>query len=203
MHLRIESFLKQIAADTYPEPSSPIHDDITAKVLPDVVKHLQPGATVLDVGCGQGVALEHFKRLGFHATGTTLNDTDRKVLEGKGFAAKVCYQEDLPCVWSGHFDLVWARHVIEHSVMPYWTLHEFKRVLKPGGWLYLEAPLPDTACTHELNQNHYAVLSATGWQSLLERSGFTIHEDKYQVMSVNTHAGPDQYVSFLCQKPKL
>lgn len=46
MHLRFGEFLKGIAKDTYPEPPSPIHDDITAKVLPDVVKHLKPGATV-------------------------------------------------------------------------------------------------------------------------------------------------------------
>jgi len=191
--------MQEISRDTYPEPPSPIHDDITAKVIPDVVKHLKPGAYVLDVGCGQGVALEHFKRLGFHATGTTLNDTDRKVLEEKGYVAKVAFQEDLPCIWSGHFDLVWARHVIEHSVMPYWTLHEFKRVLKPGGWLYLEMPAPDTSSNHQWNQNHYAVMSYSMWNALLIRAGLIINNARE--WKFNTQVGPDSYFAFLCQKP--
>lgn len=198
MHLRFGEFLKQIAAQTYPEPASPIHDDITAQVLPEVASRLKEGAQVLDVGCGQGVALEHFKRLGFNAIGTTLNATDRKVLEEKGYSIRVCWQEDLPTVWHEHFDLVWARHVLEHSITPFWTLHEFKRVLKEDGWLYLEMPAPDTACDHQYNKNHYSVLTCSGWQSLIIRAGFVIVD--MREWPLNTCAGPDKYWSFLCRK---
>jgi ubiquinone/menaquinone biosynthesis C-methylase UbiE len=71
------------------------------------------------------------------------------------------------------FDLVWARHVIEHSFMPLYTLTEFKRVLRPGAILYMEVPAPDTLL-HEQNPNHYSVLGKVMWTSLLERVGFTI-----------------------------
>lgn len=198
MHDRFAQFLKDRAAETYPEPSSPGHESITAQMLPETVKRLQPGAEVLDVGCGQGVALEHFKQLGFQAIGTTLNETDRKVLEEKGFTVWVAWQEDLPEQWTERFDLVWARHVIEHSIMPCWTLHEFKRVLKPGGWLYVEVPMPDTECHHEHNLNHYSCLTASGWYSLISRAGFTIVECRKWALT--TPAGPDEYHSYLCHK---
>jgi ubiquinone/menaquinone biosynthesis C-methylase UbiE len=71
------------------------------------------------------------------------------------------------------FDLLWARHVLEHSFMPHYTLTEFRRVLRPGGIMYLEVPAPDTLL-HERNPNHYSVLGKTMWTALLERSGFGI-----------------------------
>jgi ubiquinone/menaquinone biosynthesis C-methylase UbiE len=63
------------------------------------------------------------------------------------------------------FDLVWARHALEHSVVPAFLLSEFHRLTKPGGVLYVEVPAPDTACVHETNPNHHSVLaSGCGWR---------------------------------------
>jgi ubiquinone/menaquinone biosynthesis C-methylase UbiE len=97
----------------------------------------------------------------------------------------------------GSFDLVWARHCVEHSVMPFFTLRGFRRILKPGGYLYLEVPAPDTTFHHETNPNHYSVLSRSGWQSLLKRSGFAMRwEDDF---TFTLPAGPDTYFMFFAQ----
>lgn len=197
MSERLKQFMAKVAADTYPEPVTEGHADITRRVLEDLIPKLPEGAEVLDVGCGQGVALKIFKEHGIWAIGIGVNAEDLEACYKQGFDVTELDQNDID--WDdSDFDLVWARHVLEHSIAPYWTLHEFKRVLRSGGLLYVEVPAPDTACCHERNQNHYSVLGHRAWECLIERAGFTIEEAK--VISVRTGAGPDMYWSFLCRK---
>ncbi|MEO8114390.1 MAG: methyltransferase domain-containing protein, partial [Phenylobacterium sp.] len=98
----------------------------------------------------------------------------------------------------GRFDLVWCRHVLEHSVFPYFTLSEMHRVLKPGGLLYLEAPAPDTACRHQTNPNHYSVLGKSMWLELVRRAGFI--DIGVTDVTLTTQAGPDLYWSFIARR---
>lgn len=207
-------FLKSLEADTYPEPPSAGHDAITADVLPGVVARVAASKTdvgeplsVLDVGCGQGVALMHFAKADCRAHGITTNEVDyhaclKLTRENLAwcFAKMVAHKQDMHDIGFAdeQFDLIWARHVLEHSPAPLFALHEFKRVLRPGGWLYIEVPMPMTACRHETNQNHYSVLTCSMWQSLIQKAGFTLVEGK--VIPLNTQAGPDEYRSYLCRK---
>lgn len=89
----------------------------------------------------------------------------------------------------GTFDVVWCRHCLEHSIFPYFTLSGFHRILRPGGWLYVEVPVPDTSCAHQTNRNHYSVLGKSMLGSLIERSGFRIVDVLDITFSVP--AGPD------------
>lgn len=195
----LSKFLKRIEADVYPEAPSQIHADITRVALQKLQElfPLQSGMSVLDVGCGQGPALEFFRDRKTEYLGITLSDEDVAVCRQKGFNVKRMDQSFLDIPDSSQ-DLLWARHVIEHSVFPLFTLSGFYRVLRPGGMLYLEVPAPETACHHERNPNHYSVLPKLGWESLLERSGFTIQADvDYFFVAV---AGPDMYWGFYCIK---
>lgn len=194
---RLAQFMQRIAADTYPEPPSDGHTAITQQVLADVIPKLPKACAVLDVGCGQGPALRIFRENQIDAIGITLNDEDLKACEAIGLNAVKMDQNDLTFPDSC-FDLVWARHVLEHSVAPYWTLQEFRRVLKPNALLYLEVPAPDTDCRHETNQNHYSVLGERGWISLILRAKFRIEEGR--TWTLGTPVGPDKYFSFLCTK---
>ena len=72
------------------------------------------------------------------------------------------------------FDLLWCRHVLEHSIAPLFTLSEYRRVLKPGGLAYVEVPAPDTSARHETNPNHYSVLPLSAWFNLFSRVGFAV-----------------------------
>lgn len=196
---RLEQFLEKIKGETYPEAPSGLHDEITARVLERTFSHisLPVGARVLDVGCGQGVALKHFVAKGFETTGITLNAIDVAECQRQGYDVREMDQSflDFP---DGEFDLIWCRHCLEHSIFPYLTLSEFNRVLKPGGWLYVEVPAPDTACQHQTNRNHYSVLGKSMLGSLITRSGFKIVD----VADINfmVQIGPDVYWSFLQQK---
>ena len=196
---RLDAFLKQLRADIYPEPPTGVHTSISRRMFAELCKHHPPppGAKVLDVGCGQGVALEMFREAGLDPLGITLGP-DAEVCRQKGLNVQEMDLAflDFP---DASFDLVWCRHAIEHSVFPFFTLHELHRVLKPGGTLYLEVPAPDTAARHQTNPNHYSVLGKSMWLDLIRRTGFPscrVVDLEFQVP-----AGPDTYWAFIQQKP--
>jgi len=198
---RLDAFLERLQADIYPEPPSPLHAQITQHMFDQVreLYDLPAGGSVLDVGCGQGVALELFAAAGFKATGVTIGD-DAAICRAKGFEV---IEQDFSFLDfnDAAFDLVWCRHALEHSVFPYFTLCEMLRILKPGGLLYVEVPAPDTACNHQKNPNHYSVLGKSMWLSLIQRAGFP--EVRMRDLDFTTGRGPDTYWAFMQQRPAL
>jgi ubiquinone/menaquinone biosynthesis C-methylase UbiE len=195
---RLDAFLRRLRGDIYPELPSPVHSAITRQMFEVLQSHYPqaPGARVLDVGCGQGVALEVFRDAGLDPLGVTLGP-DVEVCREKGFDVREMDFSflDFP---DASFDLVWCRHAIEHSVFPFFTLSELHRILKPGGVLYLEVPAPDTACRHQTNRNHYSVLGKSMWIELLQRVGFP--ELRVRDLNFSTGAGPDTYWAFMQRK---
>ena len=97
--------------------------------------------TILDVGCGMGFTTEHFVRRGFDVTGVTRNPHEKyecvrrqiKILE-----------EDFHflSVPDASFDMVFSSHSLEHSISPLFALWEWKRVIRPGGYLMIVIPMP-------------------------------------------------------------
>src|SRR3989339_1106644 len=174
---RFQNFLEKIQKDTYPEPPSPLHTEITKRMVNHLFeKYVIPkGACTLDIGCGQGVALKIFAARELQPVGITLNEADLTACREKGFEV-ACMDQSFLDFPDGHFDLVWCRHCLEHSIMPYFTLSEIYRVMKPSAHLYIEVPAPETICRHQANLNHYSVLGKEMWLELIRRTGFTIHE---------------------------
>ena len=202
---RLAEFIRARAQETYPEPPSEGHDQITKQMVPEVCGRLTAGFSVLDVGCGQGVAFQGFLDAGASKViGMTTNEEDFKAASAFLCTSAIvdvdmCDMHAIADQYrSGCFDLVWARHVLEHSVAPFFVLHEFHRVLKPGGWLYVEVPGPETACCHESNKNHYSVMGPQMWLNLLTRAGFEVVEGRE--MSLQTAAGPDKYFGWICKR---
>lgn len=193
---RLEQFLTQVQADTYPEPSSELHTQITQRMMDYFIEKcsLVAGMNVLDVGCGQGVALEAFTQRGFHPVGVTLNAIDQTVCQQKGYIVHAMDQSFLDFE-EQTFNLVWCRHCLEHSIFPYFTLNEISRVLKPKGSLYIEVPAPDTSSRHQSNPNHYSVMGKTMWAELIHRTGFELLD----VADINfqTQLGDDTYWAFI------
>ena len=197
--VQLEEFLERIKGQTYPEPPTEIHKPIIDAMVPQTVEltKLPAGSRVLDVGCGQGGAMELFKRAGMDVVGVTLNQEDRDVCARLGYDVRLMDQSflDFP---AESFDMLWVRHCLEHSIFPYFTLTGFARLLKPAGWLYVEVPAPDTSCHHETNKNHYSVLPKSMWESLFGRVGFVPFAGTAHTPV--TRAGPDVYWAFLMKK---
>ncbi|MEC4986452.1 MAG: class I SAM-dependent methyltransferase [Oscillatoria sp. PMC 1068.18] len=196
---KLENFLEKIKSDTYPEPPTSLHTNITKKVIDYFFNKfsLPPQAKILDIGCGQGVALELFAAKGYHPIGITLNNEDVAICQEKGYEVYEMDQSFLDFD-NETFDLIWCRHCLEHSIFPYFTLNEIYRVTKPQGYLYIEVPAPETSCQHQSNRNHYSVLGKPMWLELIKRSGFKI-ADTIDI-DFTVPAGPDTYWAMIQQK---
>ena len=194
---RLSDFIAARARETYAEPRTAGHDDLTARMAALVAPHLSPGASIRDVGAGQGPALEWFTANGFSPLGIALGAEDVAACIAAGFRCEQMDQNALTFP-DPAFDCVWARHVLEHSVIPLFTLTEFARVLQPLGILYVEVPSDGTSCHHAQNKNHYSVFGAEMWRSLIERAGFEILEARE--INLQTGAGPDVYYSWIARK---
>jgi len=197
---KLERFLEKIGREVYPEPPSATHTQITRKSIEYMFGKypFQPGAKILDVGCGQGVAMEIFAAGGHSPAGINLSAEDASACGQKGLDAQISDQSFLDFD-DGAFDCVWCRHCLEHSIFPAFTLSELFRVLKNGGHMYVEVPAPDTCCGHQTNPNHYSVLGKSMWIELVRRTGFNLLE--MLDINHNVPAGPDVYWAFIMQKP--
>ena len=197
---KLSKFIEKIQRQAYAEAPSILHSHITQQMLEQLLSKypLPENAKILDVGCGQGPALDIFKDKKYHAVGITINDEDVQACRDKGHEVYKMDQSflDFP---DACFDFIWARHCIEHSIFPFFTLSEFYRVLKAGSYLYIEVPAPNTSCHHETNINHYSVLTESMWIALIIRTGFQLIEQLQMHFTVGT--GPDEYWAFICQKP--
>jgi SAM-dependent methyltransferase len=95
-----------------------------------ITKYNLAGAKCLDVGCGRGLLQD----LVADYTGVDLSDSVRTYLHKPFFQASV---ESLPFE-DGLFDAIWSITVLEHVPKPEAALREMRRVLKPGGLLFLK-----------------------------------------------------------------
>ena len=98
--------------------------------------------TVLDVGCSLGYTLEAAARLGMMPTGVDVSQVAVDSCRKLGFPADVAGLEQLPYP-DGQFCVVVMKHVLEHTRDPAAALREARRVLKPGGVLFVAVPNAD------------------------------------------------------------
>ena len=105
----------------------------------DTLKPVQPGARVLDVGCGVGQVVARLNEAGFEAHGV---DVSQPNIER---AQKVCPRcqlydgKKLPFA-DGYFTSVGALNVLEHVDEPEAFIADLVRVVAPGGRIVISSP---------------------------------------------------------------
>lgn len=109
--------------------------------LNNLLATLPEGARVLDAGCGPGKMLHHIVRIrpDLHLCAVDMRDTSAQLPPEVDF--KTGSVEELAELYrEDEFDAIISQHVIEHLVFPMPFMAGCKRVLKPGGLLYVETP---------------------------------------------------------------
>lgn len=97
----------------------------------------------LDVGCAAGEFLWAAKESGWEYEGVDpSSEFVRLGREHLGVEGRVCLLEDAKFP-DEHFDAVTMSSVLEHIYEPYELLCEIRRILKPGGYFWFDAPNED------------------------------------------------------------
>jgi 2-polyprenyl-3-methyl-5-hydroxy-6-metoxy-1,4-benzoquinol methylase len=158
------------------------------------------GLNVLDVGHGEGVSTDLFKSEGAVVKGIGLSENDKEHCLGLGHDVEVMDQNFMSFD-PNSFDIVWSRHCLEHSIMPYFTLSEYKRVMKNGAYLYIEVPASDTDLNHQNHSNHYSTFSQKTWLALFNKSKLTlIDHAELSLVEPSNQSYMDTYFAFILRK---
>jgi SAM-dependent methyltransferase len=154
---------------------------------PRVIASLGPGASVLDVGCGNESASwikncrPDLRLFGIDVEDYAITEADKSLME----QYRVCSREDFARGISStgrEFDLVLSSHNLEHCHEPDQVLASMCSVVRPGGRLYLSFPseasvrLPSReGCLNFFDDpSHRTVLDFDGLAHRLRSSSFRI-----------------------------
>jgi SAM-dependent methyltransferase len=98
-----------------------------------------PNGKALDIGCGNGKFIQAMNSLGWQFEGVEFNPVAVDACREAGLKV---FNGDLQAAgYRGNsFDLITARHVIEHVPDPNNFMREITRILKKGGRLVIETP---------------------------------------------------------------
>lgn len=159
---QIENYLRELQADIYDQSADETHTAWAEAAINTLIP--SEDLSVLDIGCGTGFCRQFFEMRGCSWVGTSLGkEADDNASIDKMDMSFLDYS-------SGKFDLIFARHVLEHSPMPLLTLKEWHRVSKK--WAIIILPSPDYWGVG--GRNHYYVLDKKTWWALFDFAGWEV-----------------------------
>lgn len=210
-YTNFDGYLDQLQGDIYPQPSDPEHTKWANHAIEWLYLMNLPIRSVFDVGCGTGFCFPIFHRYGWEYLGITASEQDRKEGISKHGANILSGDMSYLPVDNNSYDIIFARHILEHSPFPIITLMEWRRVAKH---LCLVMPAPEY--WGFAGKNHYSVgipdqiwwwLRRAGWNIIEKRdfmttSGLFLNgysdniERKKNGLPLIEHPGPPKPVEY-------
>lgn len=156
---------------------------LTGDVDPRDFVAVSQGTRMLDYGCGAAPYLGHFRARGANISGAEVTPAIVSTYRAAGFdVALIENMERIPFP-DGEFDVVYMMQVIEHVARPHDFLSEVRRILRPGGLVYLAMPNALSIWRRVFGANwvagwfapfHLFVYSAVGIGKLAQAHGFEV-----------------------------
>ncbi|MBN1999442.1 class I SAM-dependent methyltransferase [candidate division KSB1 bacterium] len=102
------------------------------------IKTFKSGGSLLDIGCGKGLFLKTARDFGYQVQGLEVsNQAARFARQEFGFPVRV---GDVAESEDSLYDIITLWHVLEHFIDPLEKLRQIRRLLKPGGFCFIEVP---------------------------------------------------------------
>ena len=171
-------------------------------------RHLKParhGERLLDIGCGNGAFLDLARHLGWEAVGVDFDSGAVEVSRSLGLDVRLGSVDVLdPAV--EQFDGITLSHLIEHVHDPEDLLRACYRLLKPGGWIWLETPNVESTGHALYGRNwlhldpprHLVLFNSTVLVDLLSKVGFSNAENQpYQPVCASSFSASDYIIKGL------
>ena len=114
----------------------PYHSLVRELELDLILPHVK-GKRVLDVGCGTGLVLQELRKVAAHAEGIDSSSGMLRAAKERGLKVREGSATSLPYK-GGSFDVVVSLKVLPHIEDIHAALREIARVLRLGGWAFLE-----------------------------------------------------------------
>lgn len=138
------------------------------RLMDQAKAQIPAGARVLDAGSGEGRYKEYFNHTRYVGLDLAVGDTawDYSGLDTVGDLRQIPFPDNA-------FDAAICIQTLEHVNNPFQVIGEIGRVLKPGGRLYLAAPMT----WHQHQKPHdYFRYTSFGFRHLLEQNGLRVIE---------------------------
>jgi len=202
--IQIDHYLR--CKDLSKDPQRMADDKISYVTLTKFLPVKSGWSVILDLGCGEGKAIEYIRRNTTNLDKSELNHPAYFELDYYGLDCveealeiarkktefpenfKLGMIEEMPFE-DDFFDVVWARHILEHSSDIDKTLNEIIRVLKPEGFLIYALPQG----IHD-EPAHITETDREGWFKLLSAK-FGMLKDGQHSFNLNEYYG-------VCQNKK-
>jgi len=127
-------------AEFYAQTVSPAQIAEYDRILAELIALLPGCGRLLDVGCAGGYFMQRATHAGFEAHGIDLAPWVEALAIRRGVAnVRTGLLRDVRFPDSS-FDVVHASQVLEHIPQPVEELAEIRRILRPGGLLYINVP---------------------------------------------------------------
>jgi SAM-dependent methyltransferase len=140
----------------------------------DITRHFDPGAAILDVGCGSAWLADEFRNY------TGVDSSLEAVEQARALGRNVVHanvEKSLPFP-DRSFDAAVLKDVLEHADDPVAIVRDVRRVLKPGGRVF--ASSPDAQRWVWNDYTHRRPFTRRAYRLLFADAGFEVERVGYE-----------------------